>query len=73
MKREKTYFLKERGIKLPTIFDGQHRLSKLLSEVKFTPLQKKFMIEALMEGWKRNGDSTHWEGIKMAKRIIRKL
>lgn len=41
--------------------------------INFSDEQKNYLIQKLKEHWDVAGDSSHWEGIKMAQRVIRKL
>lgn len=53
-------------------------LKKALSELKldgfkFNDEQKEYIVKKLQEHYDEHGDATTWDGIKMAKRVIRKI
>jgi hypothetical protein len=45
----------------------------VLVDVSFSNEQKNYLIQKLTEHWDKHGDSTTYEGIKMAKRVVRNL
>lgn len=51
----------------------QQKGNGVLADASFSNEQKNYLIKKLEQHWDKIGDSTHWEGIKMAKRIIRNL
>lgn len=46
---------------------------QIVIEPTFTNAQKEFLIKELERHWDKYGGSMEWEGIKMAKRIVRSL
>ena len=51
----------------------EEKANENLAHLSFSDEQKKYLIKKLQEHWNIEGDSTHWLGIKMAKKVISKL
>ena len=55
-----------------SIYKLRQDIKYCLSNIDQQPPSREKIVDAIDKHFEERGDSRHWEGIKMAKRVIRK-